>query len=84
MGETLGGYRTGGYEAYMATPLFRQGLDEAEALLSQRCGVLLCSERFPWRCHRRFIARALVARGWRIIHLIDRDRTWEATPAGSR
>ncbi|MDR7521929.1 MAG: DUF488 domain-containing protein [Armatimonadota bacterium] len=84
MGQTLGGYRTGGYEAHMATPLFHRGLEEAEALLQAHRGVILCSERFPWRCHRRFVARALAERGWRVVHLIDRDRTWEPKAVGRR
>lgn len=36
LGALLGGYRDGGYEAYMATPKFRQGLDELERLARER------------------------------------------------
>jgi uncharacterized protein (DUF488 family) len=82
MGASLGGYRHGGYEAHMTTRLFQSGLDQIEPLLRQRRGAIICSERLPWRCHRRFIARALEARGWRVVHIIERDRTW--TPKGAQ
>jgi uncharacterized protein (DUF488 family) len=29
----------------------------------------MCAEAVWWRCHRRLIADALVARGWRVEHL---------------
>ncbi|MGH2375556.1 MAG: DUF488 family protein [bacterium] len=67
----LGGFRKGGYETHMQTPLFQRGLDEREGLIRERRGAILCSESLPWRCHRRFIARALAARGWRVLHIID-------------
>jgi len=84
LGETLGGFRTGGYEAYTATDDFRRGLARLEALLLQAPGAVVCSERFPWRCHRRFIARELEARGWAVVHIIDPRRTWvPRAPAGA-
>jgi uncharacterized protein (DUF488 family) len=30
---------------------------------------IMCAEAVWWRCHRRLIADALVARGWRVVHL---------------
>ena len=30
---------------------------------------IMCAEAVWWRCHRRLIADALVARGWRVEHL---------------
>ncbi|MDQ7849113.1 MAG: DUF488 domain-containing protein [Armatimonadota bacterium] len=82
LGESLGGFRVGGYEAYMASEHFRQGLARLEALLREAPAAVVCSERLPWRCHRRFIARELEARGWAVIHIIDPRRTW--VPAGQR
>ncbi len=76
LGETLGGFRTGGYEAHTASGDFRRGLARLEALLREAPGAVVCSERFPWRCHRRFIARELEARGWEVVHIIDPRRTW--------
>ncbi|MCI0369960.1 MAG: DUF488 domain-containing protein [candidate division NC10 bacterium] len=43
---------------------------------------ILCAERLPWRCHRRFIASALRLRGWEVVHTVERDRT--CAPAGGQ
>ncbi|MDR7482669.1 MAG: DUF488 domain-containing protein [Armatimonadota bacterium] len=83
LGPTLGGYRTGGYETYMATAAFREGLAELERLARAAPTAVVCSERLPWRCHRRFIARALEARGWRVVHVIEPDPVWTPEPAAT-
>jgi uncharacterized protein (DUF488 family) len=36
LGETLGGYRSGGYPAYTETPEFRRGLEALERLARER------------------------------------------------
>ena len=36
----------------------------------------ICAERFPWKCHRRFIALSLQERGWQVMHIIEKDRIW--------
>lgn len=77
LGDDLGGFRPGGYEAYMATPAFARGLAALEALGGSAATAFMCAERLPWRCHRRFIAAALAGRGWRVVHILESDRTWE-------
>jgi uncharacterized protein (DUF488 family) len=42
----------------------------------------MCAERLPQQCHRRFIAAALEARGWRVLHLIEPDGVQATLPAG--
>ncbi|RMG65826.1 MAG: DUF488 domain-containing protein [Calditrichaeota bacterium] len=76
LGDLLGGYRKGGYEAYMQTPGFAQGLNRLERLAQEHPTAFCCSERLPWKCHRRFIARALESRGWQVVHILDEDRIW--------
>ncbi|MCL5074632.1 MAG: DUF488 domain-containing protein [Chloroflexi bacterium] len=76
LGEELGGYRSGGYEAYTATGSFQQGLRRLEEEAAQRGVVVMCAERFPWKCHRRFIAAELQKRGWEVIHILEVNRTW--------
>ncbi|KPL18694.1 MAG: hypothetical protein AMJ92_06780 [candidate division Zixibacteria bacterium SM23_81] len=78
LGDLLGGYRAGGYVQHLKTAEFRLGLDRLERLALERKVVFLCAERFPWRCHRRFIATALEDLGWRVVHIIDQDRTWRS------
>ena len=76
LGDKLGGYRSGGYQAFTNTTEFKQGITAIEKTASRKKGALLCAERLPWRCHRRFIATELEKRGWQIVHIIDEKRTW--------
>jgi uncharacterized protein (DUF488 family) len=41
-----------------------------------KCSVIICAERFPWKCHRRWIARELSKGGWKVIHIIDKGKEW--------
>ena len=77
MGKELGGYRSGGYEAYTQTEEFQKALQTLKSILKGRSGAILCAERFPWKCHRRFIARELEKHRLNVIHIIDEKRTWK-------
>lgn len=77
LGEELGGFRRGGYEAYTQTAVFAEGLDTLAAIGREGRAAFMCAERLPWKCHRRFIASELERRGWRVIHIIDNNRTWQ-------
>jgi len=76
LGKELGGFRKGGYENYTHTPEFETGINILEKIASKKISVVICAEHFPWRCHRRFIARALQKRGWEIDHIIDKGKLW--------
>ncbi len=76
LGTELGGYRRGGYEKYMATPNYREGLSKLTEIGSSSMTTFLCAERLPWRCHRRWIGESLMREGWEVIHIIDERRTW--------
>ncbi|MCM8792562.1 MAG: DUF488 domain-containing protein [Candidatus Omnitrophica bacterium] len=76
LGKELGGYRTEGYENYMKTESFRQGLEKLKDLAKDKTMAIFCSERFAFRCHRRFVGFALMASGYKIIHIIDKDKVW--------
>ncbi len=76
LGGELGGFRSGGYERYTHTKEFELGIIALEAIATTKTSVIICAERFPWKCHRRFIARALQQRGWRVEHIIDKGRVW--------
>jgi uncharacterized protein (DUF488 family) len=83
----LGGRRKGGgerhtawrvaafraYAGYMETAAFRQGLSVLQEIALKRRTAILCAETLWWRCHRRLVSDALVAAGWRVIHLPARD-----------
>lgn len=75
LGNELGGFRKGGYEAYSNTDEFKKGIDKIEEIVNNSA-VIICAERFPWKCHRRWIARELRKRGWKIEHIIDKGKVW--------
>ncbi len=74
LGEALGGYAQPPYPAYMQTEAFARGLAHLEALAARQPTAVLCAERDWRRCHRRFIADALCARGWQVVHLLKAQR----------
>jgi uncharacterized protein (DUF488 family) len=51
------------YADYMATPEFQAALDRLIDLSRERTATVMCAEAVPWRCHRRLITDALLARG---------------------
>jgi uncharacterized protein (DUF488 family) len=69
-----------GYAEYMETPPFEAGLERLEALARERRAAVMCAEGSWRRCHRRLIADALLARGWRVIHIGPDGRTEEHQP----
>jgi uncharacterized protein (DUF488 family) len=66
------------YADYMATPPFRAALDRLIAEAAGRTTTIMCAEAVPWRCHRRLITDALLARG---IPVADIVGPGAATPA---
>jgi len=80
LGEELGGFRKGGYLHYMASDSFRRGLEKLEEIALERRTGFFCSERFPWRCHRRWVSQELAQRGWLVIHIIEEGKVWIPKP----
>ncbi len=76
LGDLLGGFRKGGYEEYMKTEPFKQGVQRLLEIAATEPTVMICAERLPWRCHRRFIAVAAEVKGFEVVHIIEKDRTW--------
>jgi uncharacterized protein (DUF488 family) len=58
-----------GYADHMVSEEFRGALAGLEGLARACPTAIMCAEAVWWRCHRRLIADALVARGWRVEHL---------------
>ena len=63
LGKKLGGYRRGGYEAHMKTEVFREGIEKLLELARQRRVCIMCMEKNPKYCHRRFLTAYLERRG---------------------
>lgn len=79
LGEMLGSYRPGGYEAYMKMAEFEEGLGDPEKVAGEKVSAFFCAEKLFWRCHRRFIADALVKRGWEVRNIIEKGRQYRHT-----
>jgi uncharacterized protein (DUF488 family) len=77
LGKELGGFRQGGYKKHMQTHLFKEGIDKLEHIANSGNTAYMCAEKFPWRCHRRFISIALQEKGWEVIHIIDSKKIWQ-------
>ena len=74
LGKKLGGYRRGGYQNFTTTSEFQMGLKKLEEIAQNKRTAIICAERLPWRCHRRFIALELEKRGWQVNHIIEQER----------
>jgi uncharacterized protein (DUF488 family) len=67
-----GGWRSAGfrgYADYMQTDGFARALGALERLAAERPTAVMCAEALWWRCHRRLVADALIARGHRVSHI---------------
>jgi uncharacterized protein (DUF488 family) len=63
-----------GYADHMETPEFEAALDRLIQRAAGETVVILCAEAVPWRCHRRMISDALVARGLQVLHILGPGR----------
>jgi len=59
------------YADYMQSKEFEQGLNKLNRSRKQRRVCVMCSEAVWWRCHRRMIADAEVARGIPVKHVMS-------------
>jgi uncharacterized protein (DUF488 family) len=59
---------------YMLTAEFEAGLQELLAEAGRAPTAVMCAEAVPWRCHRRLVADALVARGIPVRHIMTPAR----------
>ena len=63
-----------GYADYMETPEFQAALERLIQRAAGETVAILCAEAVPWRCHRRLISDALVARGVQVMHIMGPGR----------
>jgi uncharacterized protein (DUF488 family) len=71
------GWRSSSFRAYadhMASAEFAAGIERLEALAGERLTAVMCAEADWRRCHRQLLADALLARGWRPVHLLADGR----------
>ncbi|MBW3592908.1 MAG: DUF488 family protein [Actinobacteria bacterium] len=75
--ERFGCIRTAAFRSYVARMGAPEWQAELEAALAEPRPCFMCAETLWWRCHRRFIAELLLARGHSVTHLV---RPHELTP----
>ncbi|HXE99312.1 MAG TPA: DUF488 domain-containing protein [Solirubrobacterales bacterium] len=66
------GWRVAAFRAYadhMRSPEFAAGLEVLEEQAQKHRVAIMCAEGDWRRCHRRLIADALLAGGWRVRHI---------------
>lgn len=69
LGWELGGYRQGGYQAHIETELFRDGIEKLLEFAKQKRVCIMCMEKNPKYCHRRFVSAHLEEKGVEIRHI---------------
>lgn len=70
-----------GFRAY-ATYIIKRAdvkpyLDKLIELANRSKAVIMCSERIPWLCHRKILSDYMVAKGFKVLHIIERDQVVE-------
>ncbi len=63
------------YADHMQSDEFQQALAALMEQAARRPTAMLCSEALPWRCHRRLIADALLARNWQVLDILSPTQT---------
>lgn len=57
------------YASHMDRPEFREALERLMQSSKEQKVAIMCSETLWWRCHRRLISDAVVARGGSVVHI---------------
>ena len=74
LGKELGGYRKGGYKRHMRTKLFREGVQKLLEIAKHKRTCMMCMEKNPKYCHRRFLSAYLERKGVEVIHIIEKGQ----------
>ena len=66
-----------GYADFMETDTFHEGIKILEEIAIQKRTAYMCSEAVWWRCHRSMVSDFLKAKGWRVMHIMDINKSSE-------
>jgi uncharacterized protein (DUF488 family) len=61
----------------MQTSQFEESLQELIRLVKEKKTVYACTEAVFWRCHRQLVSDALLARGFRVGHILGEAKVEE-------
>jgi uncharacterized protein (DUF488 family) len=74
-------FESEGFRAYATYLTLREdvisNLESVESIARSKTATLLCSERMPWRCHRKILADYFLARGFCVLHILEREKVVE-------
>lgn len=65
----LGGLGEKEYEEVMLSDRWNTSYDELKNLARDGNTVMMCMEKDPYQCHRRFISDRLEDEGWDVVHI---------------
>ncbi|ACP37242.1 DUF488 domain-containing protein [Saccharolobus islandicus] len=70
-------FKSEGFRAYAIYILTNERVMEAleDIRRINKIKVIMCSEKFPWNCHRKIISDWFLARGDEVVHLIEKEST---------
>jgi len=81
LGKELGGYRNEGYESYINTEEFKKAIKLLKDLSQENTLCIICAEKIPFRCHRRFIAQELAKdKELKVIHILEKEKNFLCNP----
>lgn len=76
LGDLLGGFRDGGYQEYMKSDAFKEGIELIIGLIPDNIIALMCAEKDWTHCHRGHISNHLVERGHEVVHILDETKRY--------
>jgi len=65
------------YADYMETDLFKNAIEELEAIALQKTTAYMCAEAVYWHCHRSMVSDYLKSKCWDVIHIFSENKTEE-------
>lgn len=66
-----------GYADYMETEKFTKALQKLKDWAQESPTVIMCAEAVWWSCHRFMVADALKAKGWEVMHIMNKNKVTE-------
>jgi uncharacterized protein (DUF488 family) len=74
-------FESEGFRAYATYVTLKEdvksNLVSVESIARSKTATLLCSERMPWRCHRKILADYFLARGFTVLHILESKKVVE-------
>jgi uncharacterized protein (DUF488 family) len=66
-----------GYADYIEQQSFIRSIEKLEKSANEKNVAYMCAEAVWWRCHRSLISDFLKSKGWKVIHIIDINKSEE-------